>query len=144
MDDILSWLQVSSPSPSPAPSDLHLPVFPGTLSPITALQDPLFDLLNIPLDPTPVAPVSPALRTVKRSPSAAPSRSVSPTGRVTKRPAPKRSTVSSGLVIGRPRGRPRKTAETRKTPPAFGFVNVVFDQPCDAGETPCHREVLEA
>ncbi|KAJ3097969.1 hypothetical protein HDU97_004393 [Phlyctochytrium planicorne] len=53
---------------------------------------------------------------------------------------PKRATVQSGLVIGRPRGRPPRG---KSEPSPIEFVNVLFDMPAEEGETPVHREVVE-
>ncbi|KAJ3104500.1 hypothetical protein HDU97_009113 [Phlyctochytrium planicorne] len=72
------------------------------------------------------------------SSTAAPVASNSPV--IDKANLPKRATVKSGLVIGRPRGRPRKRAPSVSAP--IGFVNVLFDLPSRKGETPVHREVL--
>ncbi|KAJ3110563.1 hypothetical protein HDU96_006484 [Phlyctochytrium bullatum] len=64
--------------------------------------------------------------------------------------APRRPTVRSGLVLRvKPVGRPPRETEGRKggkgkgrsVPAKAGFVNVVFDVPCEEGET-IYREVL--
>ncbi|KAJ3197705.1 hypothetical protein HDU67_003668, partial [Dinochytrium kinnereticum] len=55
----------------------------------------------------------------------------------------KKPTVKSGMIIGRPRGRPRsRTASSVNAPQTLGFVNIVFGPVSEDGKAPWHREVL--